>query len=65
MAHGLVFEERFRARNLVTKQKADLACKGTDNLAEADFAKRAVTFMYTDPEFVYLLDSQDPVSTIR
>ncbi len=50
---------KFRARNLVTKQKADFACKGTDMLDEADFAKRAVSFMYADNEAVHLLDSED------
>jgi elongation factor P len=50
---------KFRARNLVTKQKVDLVCKGTDNLAEADFEKRAVSLMYADAEHVHLLDQQD------
>jgi elongation factor P len=50
---------KFRARNLVTKQKVDLACKGTDNFRDADFAKRAVTLMYADHEHVHLLDQQD------
>ncbi|MEM9354327.1 MAG: elongation factor P [Planctomycetota bacterium] len=50
---------KFRARNLVTKQKSDFTCKGTDNLADADFQKRAVTLMYSDAEQVHLLDSED------
>jgi len=50
---------KFRARNLVTKQKADFACKGTDNLDEADFQKREVTLMYSDGELVHFLDAQD------
>jgi elongation factor P len=50
---------KFRARNLVTKQKADFACKGTDNLNEADFQKREVTLMYADVELVHFLDAQD------
>jgi elongation factor P len=50
---------KFRARNLVTKQKTDLAHKGTDNLDLADFQKRAVTFMYSDAESVHFLDGQD------
>ena len=50
---------KFRARNLVTKQKADFTCKGTDNLPDADFQKRAVTLMYSDGELVHLLDSAD------
>ena len=50
---------KFRARNLVTKQKIDLVCKGTDNFQDADFEKRAVTLMYADQEHVHLLDQQD------
>lgn len=50
---------KFRARNLVTKQKIDLVAKGTDNYADADFEKRSVTLMYADVELVHLLDQQD------
>ena len=50
---------KFRARNLVTKQKVDMVCKGTDNLVEADFEKRAVSLMYSDVDHVHLLDQQD------
>jgi elongation factor P len=50
---------KFRARNLVSKQKVDLVCKGTDNLPAADFEKRPVTLMYSDAEQVHLLDQQD------
>jgi elongation factor P len=50
---------KFRARNLVTKQKTDLSCKGTDNFQEADFEKRAISLMYADQDHVHLLDQQD------
>ena len=50
---------KFRARNLVTKQKVDLVHKGTDNLPDADFEKRAVTLMYSDVEQVHLLDAEN------
>ena len=50
---------KFRARNLVSKQKADFTCKGTDNLDEADFQRREVTLMYTDGDQVHFLDQQD------
>jgi elongation factor P len=50
---------KFRARNLMNKQKVDLVFKGTDNLTEADFEKRPVTLMYADVEQVHLLDQQD------
>ena len=50
---------KFRARNLVSKQKADFTCKGTDNLDEADFQRREVTLMYSDADQVHFLDSGD------
>ncbi len=50
---------KFRARNLVTKQKADVTLKGTESLPDADFAKREVTFMFADTETVHFLDSGD------
>ena len=50
---------KFRARNLVTRQKADFTCKGTDNLDEADFQRREVTLMYADADQVHFLDSAD------
>ncbi|MAT69481.1 MAG: translation elongation factor EF-P [Planctomycetaceae bacterium] len=49
---------KFRARHLITKQKTDLTCKGTDNLADADFTKRLVSLMYQDNEAVHLLDTE-------
>ncbi|MCA9261185.1 MAG: elongation factor P, partial [Planctomycetales bacterium] len=48
---------KFRARHLVTGQKVDLTCKGTDSLPDADFERREVTLMYSDAEQVHLLDS--------
>ena len=50
---------KFRARNLMTKQKVDLSCKGTESLEDADFERRAVTLMYSDAEQVHLLDQED------
>lgn len=50
---------KFRARNLVSRQKSDFTCKGTDNLLEADFQRREVTLMYSDAEQIHFLDSAD------
>jgi elongation factor P len=50
---------KFRARNLVTKQKADITLKGTEGLDDADFERREVTFMYSDAEAAHFLDSGD------
>jgi elongation factor P len=58
-ARGSATLYKFRARNLVTKQKTDITLKGTDGLDDADFARREVTFMYADVEAAHFLDSGD------
>lgn len=50
---------KFRARNVVTKNKVDITSKGTDMLEDADFARREVTIMYSDVEAVHLMDSEN------
>ncbi|MBN1853342.1 MAG: elongation factor P [Pirellulales bacterium] len=50
---------KFRARNVVTRQKADFSMKGTDTCADADFHRREVKLMYSDGEEVYFLDQTD------
>ncbi|QDT69561.1 Elongation factor P-like protein [Planctomycetes bacterium MalM25] len=49
---------KFRARNVVTKNKVDITLKGTDNLPDADFARREVSIMYSDQESIHLMDSE-------
>jgi elongation factor P len=58
-ARGSATLYKFRARNLVTKQKTDITLKGTDGLSDADFARREVTFMYADTDAAHFLDSAD------
>ena len=58
-ARGAATLYKFRARNLITKQKIDLTLKGTDNLPEADFRKRVVKMMYKDAEEMHLMDTED------
>jgi elongation factor P len=58
-ARGAATLYKFRARNLVTKQKADITLKGTEGLDDADFVRREVTFMFADTEMVHFLDSGD------
>jgi elongation factor P len=55
-ARGAATFYKYRARNLITKQKVDITLRGGDSLAEADFQKHPVKFMYSDPSDVYLLD---------
>jgi len=58
-ARGASTYYKYRARNLITKQKVDISLRGGDSLEEADFRKRAVKFMYADPEHLYFLDQQN------
>lgn len=58
-ARGASTLYKFRARNLITKQKVDVTLKGTEGLEEANFEKRPVTFMYTDASAAHFLDSHD------
>ncbi|MEM6329562.1 MAG: translation elongation factor EF-P [Planctomycetota bacterium] len=50
---------KFRARNLVTKNKVDITLKGTEGLDDADFARREVSVMYTDAESLHLMDTEN------
>jgi elongation factor P len=58
-ARGSATLYKFRARNLVTKQKTDITLKGTDGLDEADFHRREVSFMYADNDAAHFLDTGD------
>lgn len=58
-ARGAATLYKFRGQNLVTKQKTDITLKGDESLDEADFSRRSVNLMYTDPTHVHLLDQVD------
>ena len=58
-ARGAATLYKFRARNLITKQKVDITLKGTDSLDEADFGRRAIKYMYADATHLHFLDSTD------
>lgn len=58
-ARGAATLYKFRARNVVTRNKVDITLKGTDNLDEADFSKRDVQLMYTDMTHIFLMDKED------
>ena len=58
-ARGAATLYKFKARNLINKQKVDITLKGTEQLPEADFSRRAVKFMYADPGGVHFLDQAD------
>ena len=58
-ARGAATLYKFRARNVVTRNKVDITMKGTDVLQEADFSRRDVQLMYTDADNIYLMDKED------
>jgi len=58
-ARGAATLYKFRARNLITKQKVDFTLKGSDSLDLADFARRAIKFMYADAAHLYFLDQEN------
>lgn len=50
---------KFRARNLITKQKVDITLRGGESLDEADFQRRQVSYMYADATHLHFLDQVD------
>ncbi len=58
-ARGAATLYKFKARNVVTRNKVDLTLKGTESLDEADFSRRSVQFMYSDPTHLFLMDAED------
>ena len=55
-ARGAATFYKYRARNLITKQKVDISLRGGESIDEADFQRRPVKFMYSDPEAMHFLD---------
>lgn len=58
-ARGAATLYKFRARNLLSKQKVDITLKGGESLDEADFRKRAVMYQYSDPGKMYFMDTEN------
>lgn len=58
-ARGASTLYKFRARNLISKQKVDITLRGGESLDEADFLRRPVNYMYADATHVHFLDSTD------
>jgi elongation factor P len=58
-ARGAATIYKYRARNLVTKQKIDIVLRGGDSLPEANFERRQIKFMYADGTHMHFLDQED------
>ncbi len=54
-ARGASTLYKIRARNLLTKSKTDLSCRGEDSFPEPDFQSRSVQFLYQNgPACVFM-----------
>ena len=58
-ARGASTFYKFRARNLITKQKVDITLRGGETLDEADFRRRQIKYMYADATHLHFLDQVD------
>lgn len=58
-ARGAATLYKYRARNLLTRQKTDITLKGGESLDEADFQRRGVKYMYADAAHLHFLDDAD------
>jgi elongation factor P len=58
-ARGAATIYKYRARNLISKQKTEIVLRGGDMLDEADFGKRPVKLMYADATHMHFLDQSD------
>jgi elongation factor P len=58
-ARGAVTLYKIRFRNLTSKRKIDQALRGGDVLAEADFERRPVQYLYGDASNITFMDLRD------
>lgn len=58
-ARGAATVYKYRARNLIGKQKVDITLRSGESLDEADFEKRPIKFMYSDGSHLHFLDQTD------
>jgi elongation factor P len=58
-ARGAATLYKFKARNVVSRNKVDITLKGTESLEEADFSRRNVQLMYSDQTHLFLMDQED------
>ncbi len=58
-ARGAATLYKVKARNLKTRNRVEKSFKGTDSLNEASFERRAVEYLYRDPDGFHFMDSTD------
>jgi len=58
-ARGAASIYHFRFRNLVTKAKQDVSCKGDEPFADIDFERRPVQYLYKETDLYTFMDTED------
>ena len=58
-ARGAATLYKIKARNLKTKNRVEKTYRGTDALNESSFERRAVQYLYRDPDGYHFMDSAD------
>jgi elongation factor P len=58
-ARGAATLYKIKARNLKTRNRVEKTYRGTDALSESSFERRAVQFLYRDPDGFHFMDSAD------
>src|SRR5262249_20583218 len=56
-ARGAATLYKIKARNLKTKSRVEKAYRGTDSLNESSFERRAVQYLYRDPDALHFMES--------
>lgn len=58
-ARGAATLYKVKARNLKSRQRVEKTFKGGDSLNEVSFARRAVQYLYRDPDGLHFMDAED------
>jgi elongation factor P len=58
-ARGASTLYKYRARNMLTKQKVDITLRGGESLDEADFERRPAKYLYADASHQHFMDQED------
>ncbi len=58
-ARGAASIYHFRFRNLITKAKQDISCKGEESFDDIDFERRPVQYLYREDDLYTFMDTED------
>jgi len=58
-ARGAASIYHFRFRNLVSKAKKDISCKGEEPFTDIDFERRPIQYLYREGDYYTFMDAED------